>query len=131
MKFGKRDWIFVGILAVVLLIFIAISGEEKTKKLPLDATHQQFNDMLKAGKKKSEVAAGKAPDIAVKLGRYMIQLMKYRDQLVAEISVHESRNNEVDDVEDLLPPVGYLRHRAAERMAPPLHGLCRFACREP
>lgn len=55
MKFGKRDWIFVGILAVVLLIFIAISGEEKTKKLPLDATHQQFNDMLKAGKKKSEV----------------------------------------------------------------------------
>ena len=55
MKFGKRDWIFAGVLAVVLLIFIAISGEEKTKKLPLDATHQQFNDMLKAGKKKSEV----------------------------------------------------------------------------
>jgi len=54
-KFGKRDWIFVGILAAVLFIFIAISGEEKTKKLPLDATHQQFNDMLKAGKKKSEV----------------------------------------------------------------------------
>lgn len=55
MKFGKRDWIFVGILVVVLLIFIAISGKEKTKKLPVDATHQQFNDMLKAGKKKSEV----------------------------------------------------------------------------
>jgi hypothetical protein len=54
-KFGKRDWIFVGILVVVLLIFIAISGKEKTKKLPVDATHQQFNDMLKAGKKKSEV----------------------------------------------------------------------------
>jgi hypothetical protein len=54
-KFGKRDWIFVGILVVVLIVFIAISGEEKTKKLPLDATHKQFNDMLKAGKKKSEV----------------------------------------------------------------------------
>ena len=55
MKLGKRDWIFIGILAAVLLIFIVISGEEKTKKLPKDATHQQFNDMLKAGKKKSEV----------------------------------------------------------------------------
>lgn len=55
MKIGKRDWIFVGIVAAVLIAFIAISGPEKTKKLPLDATHQQFNDMLKAGKKKSEV----------------------------------------------------------------------------
>jgi hypothetical protein len=46
---------FIAIIAVVFLAFYLISGPEKTKKLPKDATHQQFNDMLKAGKKKSEV----------------------------------------------------------------------------
>lgn len=55
MKIGKRDWIFIAIVAAVLLLFYAISGKEKTKKLPKDATHQQFNDMLNAGKKKIEV----------------------------------------------------------------------------
>ena len=55
MKLGKRDWIFIGIIAVVVVVFIAISGPEKTKKVPLDATHQQCYDLMKAGKKKSEV----------------------------------------------------------------------------
>ena len=55
MKIGRRDWIFVGIVAAVFIAFYLISGPEKTKKLPKDATHQQFNDMLQAGKKKSEV----------------------------------------------------------------------------
>jgi hypothetical protein len=55
MTFGKRDWVFIGIIVAVLAAFFAISGPEKTKKLPVDATHQQFNDMLKSGKKKSEV----------------------------------------------------------------------------
>ena len=55
MKIGKRDWIFIGIIALVAIIFIAISGPEKTKKLPKDANHQQFHAMLDSGKKKSEV----------------------------------------------------------------------------
>ncbi|MBI1922165.1 MAG: cytochrome C [Geobacter sp.] len=55
MKFGKKDWIFVVLILAVLGIFYAISGEEKTKKVPLDDTHRQFYDMLKAGKKKIEV----------------------------------------------------------------------------
>lgn len=55
MKIGRRDWIFFGIIAAVLLVFYLLTGPEKTKKLPKDATHQQFNEMLKAGKKKSEV----------------------------------------------------------------------------
>lgn len=55
MKIGRRDWIFIGIVVVVFMAFIAISGPEKTKKLPKDVTHQQFNDMLNAGKTKSEV----------------------------------------------------------------------------
>lgn len=55
MKFGKKDWMFVVLILAVLGIFYAISGEEKTKKVPLDDTHRQFYDMLKAGKKKIEV----------------------------------------------------------------------------
>ena len=55
MKIGKRDLTFIAILVAVLVAFIVISGPEKTKKLPTDATHQQFNEMLKAGKKKNEV----------------------------------------------------------------------------
>lgn len=55
MKVGKRDWIFIGIVAAVFIAFYLISGPEKTKKLPHDPNHQQFHDMLKAGKKKSEV----------------------------------------------------------------------------
>lgn len=55
MNVSRRDWIFIAIVAAVLIAFYAISGPEKTKKLPHDQNHQQFHDMLKAGKKKSEV----------------------------------------------------------------------------
>lgn len=55
MKIGKRDWIFIAVVAAVLLVFYVISGEEKTKKMPKDADHQQFYDMLNAGKKKIDV----------------------------------------------------------------------------
>ena len=55
MKIGKKDWIFVGLVALVVIVFFAISGEEKTKKVPVDATHQQFYDLMNAGKKKGEV----------------------------------------------------------------------------
>ena len=55
MKFLKRDWFFVAIIVVVLGIFFAISGKEKTKTVPLNADHQKFHDMIKAGKTKKEV----------------------------------------------------------------------------
>lgn len=55
MKISKRDWIFVGIVAAVFIAFYAISGPEKTTRLPHDPTHQQFHDMLNSGQKKSEV----------------------------------------------------------------------------
>lgn len=45
MKIGKRDWIFIGIILSVLLFFIAISSEEKTKTTPMNATHQQVYDV--------------------------------------------------------------------------------------
>jgi len=57
MAIKKRDWIFLVLVLAVLGIFIAISGEEKTARLPLDETHRPFYGMLDAGKKKIEVDA--------------------------------------------------------------------------
>jgi hypothetical protein len=40
MKLDKRDMWFVGVVVVVLGIFIAISGKEKTKIVPYNADHR-------------------------------------------------------------------------------------------
>ena len=45
MKIGKKDWMFVGAIVIVLAIFYAISGEEKTRKVPFDDKHRGFYDM--------------------------------------------------------------------------------------
>lgn len=51
MKIGKKDWIFIGVVAVVVIVFIAISGKERTKKVPFDDTHKSFYDIVeKSGK---------------------------------------------------------------------------------
>lgn len=56
MTIGKKDWLFIVGALVVLGFFFAISGEEKTKKMPKNETHQRFYDMLqKEGKSKKEV----------------------------------------------------------------------------
>jgi hypothetical protein len=55
MALKKRDWIFIAIIAAVLGVFIAISGEEKTTRVPADDSHRPFYEMLKSGKKKIEV----------------------------------------------------------------------------
>ncbi len=40
MKLDKRDWLFAALLVVIVGIFIAISGKEKTKQVPRDDTHR-------------------------------------------------------------------------------------------
>jgi hypothetical protein len=59
MNIKKQDWVFIGIAITVLAIFIAITGEEKTKKVPLNETHKQFNELVKlkgkAGKKEADI----------------------------------------------------------------------------
>ena len=40
MRISKKDWIFIAIIAGVFAVFFAISGEEKTKRVPLDDKHQ-------------------------------------------------------------------------------------------
>jgi hypothetical protein len=55
MKLVIRDWMFIGLVVVVLAVFYAISGKEKTKLVPHNPDHERFHEMIKAGKKKSEV----------------------------------------------------------------------------
>lgn len=40
MKIDKRDWMFGGVIVVVLGIFIGLTGSEKTKLVPQDTEHQ-------------------------------------------------------------------------------------------
>ncbi len=49
MAIGKKDWIFIAIIGVVLAIFIAISGEEKTRKVPYNDNHKSFYEMAAKG----------------------------------------------------------------------------------
>ena len=45
MKIEKRDWLFIVLVVAVLAIFIAISGKEKTKPVPNNATHKQVYEI--------------------------------------------------------------------------------------
>jgi len=58
MRISKKDWFFVAIVAAVLIIFYAISGEEKTKRVPLDEKHQPSYELFKKTGSKMEVDKG-------------------------------------------------------------------------
>ncbi|HWI40865.1 MAG TPA: cytochrome C [Verrucomicrobiae bacterium] len=58
MKIGKKDWIFIAIVAAVIIIFYAISGEEKTSKVPNNATHAPFYEVMKKTGSKKEAEKG-------------------------------------------------------------------------
>jgi cell division septation protein DedD len=38
MHVTKKDWVFIALVVIVMGVFIAISGQEKTKKVPFDDT---------------------------------------------------------------------------------------------
>jgi len=40
MKIDKRDWIFIGVIVVVLGIFIGLTGKEKTRLVPKNEMHK-------------------------------------------------------------------------------------------
>ena len=58
MKIGKKDWIFIALIAIVLAVFYAISGKEKTKKVPLDEKHKPFYEVVKQTGSKMEADKG-------------------------------------------------------------------------
>jgi len=51
---GKKDWLFIAIIIVVLGIFWAISGEEKTRKVPYDNPHRPSYEIVKKSGSKLE-----------------------------------------------------------------------------
>ena len=58
MRITKKDWIFLAIIAAVFAVFFAISGEEKTKRVPLDDKHQASYDLFKKTGSKMEADKG-------------------------------------------------------------------------
>ena len=55
MKIGKKDWIFLGVVGVVLAIFLAISGKETTTKVPYDEQHKaSYEAFARAGKMEAD-----------------------------------------------------------------------------
>jgi hypothetical protein len=58
MKIGRNDWLFIALAAIVLIVFYAISGEEKTKKVPLDDKHKPFYEIVQKTGSKMEADKG-------------------------------------------------------------------------
>jgi hypothetical protein len=58
MNISKKDWFFIVIVGIVLIVFIAISGEEKTKKVPYNENHIPSYELMKKSQSKMEVDKG-------------------------------------------------------------------------
>lgn len=58
MSIGKKDWAFIVLIVAVLAIFIAISGKERTKRVPLDDKHKQFYEIVARTGSKMEADKG-------------------------------------------------------------------------
>lgn len=55
MKIGKKDWLFIGFVVVVLAIFYAISGNETTTKVPYDDQHKSsYETAARSGKMEAD-----------------------------------------------------------------------------
>ena len=58
MRITRKDWLFLAIMIVVLLVFILVSGKEKTRKVPYDAVHRPFYEVMKKTGSKKETEKG-------------------------------------------------------------------------
>jgi hypothetical protein len=58
MRISKKDWIFIVVIAAVIAIFYAISGEERTKRVPLDEIHKPSYELFKKTQSKMEADKG-------------------------------------------------------------------------
>jgi hypothetical protein len=55
MAIKKRDWFFIALVVVVVGIFVLISGETKTSRVPYDDNHSRFFQIVREdGKKAAE-----------------------------------------------------------------------------
>ena len=58
MRITAKDWLFIALMAVVFIFIIAISGKEKTSKVPYDSNHLKFYEALKKTGSKKEAEKG-------------------------------------------------------------------------
>lgn len=58
MRISKKDWLFISLIAVVIIVFVLISGEEKTKRVPLDSYHKPSYETFKKTGSKMEADKG-------------------------------------------------------------------------
>ena len=58
MRIGKKDWIFIGIIAAVFGTFYLLSGEETTKRVPMDDNHKPYYEIFKKTGSKMEADKG-------------------------------------------------------------------------
>jgi len=58
MKIGIKDWAFIIVIGIVVVIFIAISGNERTKKVPFDDKHKPFYEIVAKTGSKMEADKG-------------------------------------------------------------------------
>jgi cbb3-type cytochrome oxidase cytochrome c subunit len=58
MRITGKDWLFIALMGVVLVLFIAISGKEKTSKVPYDSAHLPFYEVMKKTGSKMQTEKG-------------------------------------------------------------------------
>lgn len=59
MTIKQRDWLFIGLIVVILAVFFSISGKVKTTRVPFDDDHRRFFEIVqKEGKKAAEKFCG-------------------------------------------------------------------------
>jgi cytochrome c553 len=59
MTVKQRDWLFIGLIVVILAVFFSISGKVKTTRIPIPEDHSRFFEIVaKDGKKAAEKFCG-------------------------------------------------------------------------
>ncbi len=58
MRITGKDGLFIALMGVVLILFVAISGKEKTSKVPYDSAHLPFYEVMKKTGSKQETEKG-------------------------------------------------------------------------
>jgi hypothetical protein len=58
MKVSKRDWLFILAIVALLAVLAVGVGRERGKKVPADAPHRPFSDLVKKGRDREGVEKG-------------------------------------------------------------------------
>ena len=58
MKVTKRDLVAIAVVAVVIIVFIMMTGSKKARRIPADDKHRAFYEAVKKGVDRIEVEKG-------------------------------------------------------------------------